>query len=284
MEPSSTRLGVIVRVGVFALIAFVAMSVLAPLMHAIGGYLVAATLSTFAAAALANAVSLRIYERGQLADIGLQWNAASRRHLLIGFAAGSGSAFLVLGVPLLTGAAELRPAPDSPASWGTFLFVSLVLLFGVVGEEMLFRGYAFQVLMCSMGPFATILPAGALFGIMHSSNPNTTVISLANTMAWGVLLGCAFLRSGDLWLPIGLHFGWNWVLPMFGVNLSGFTMKITGYAMHWKIGALWSGGDYGPEAGLLTSLLVVGLAVVLFKAPVRPQIPYLLRVSGKVEP
>ena len=81
---------------------------------------------------------------------------------------------------------------------------------------MLFRGYAFQYLIGKMGPFATILPFGVLFGIVHGNNPNLTWLGLLNTAAWGVLLGFAFLRSGDLWLPIGLHFGWNWALPLFG--------------------------------------------------------------------
>ena len=108
------------------------------------------------------------------------------------------------------------------------------------------------------------------------NNLGITVLGLVNTSAWGVLLGYAFLRSGDLWLPIGLHMGWNWALPLFGVNLSGFTMRMTGYVLHWKIGALWSGGDYGPEGGLVTSAIVIALFVYLWKAPVRRQRPYLV--------
>ena len=102
---------------------------------------------------------------------------------------------------------------------------------------------------------------------------------MVNTMAWGVLLGYSFVRSGDLWLPIGLHFGWNWALPLFGVNLSGFTMEVTGYALHWKIGPVWSGGAYGPEGGVLTSVVVVLLFVYLWKAPIRRQQAFLLRDS-----
>jgi len=124
-----------------------------------------------------------------------------------------------------------------------------------------------------------VLPFGVLFGLAHASNPGITPLGLFNTMAWGVLLGYAFVRSGDLWLPIGLHFGWNWALPLFGTGLSGFTMELTGYALHWRIGAVWSGGDYGPEGGILTSMVVLPLALYLWKAPIRRQRAFLLRDS-----
>jgi hypothetical protein len=154
------------------------------------------------------------------------------------------------------------------------------LLFGAVGEEMLFRGYAFQVLVHAIGPFATILPMGVVFGLAHSLNQNFTALALLNTILWGVVLGYAFIRSGDLWLPIGLHFGWNWTLPLFGANLSGFTMDVTGYALQWKIGALWSGGAYGPEGGLLTSAIVVALLFFLHRAPIQQQDAFLLREAS----
>ena len=89
-------------------------------------------------------------------------------------------------------------------------------------------------------------------------------------MLWGVLLGCAFLRSHDLWLPIGMHFGWNAVLSLFGTNLSGLTIEVTRYFYKWDLSPLWSGGAYGPEGGLLTTIFAGILFVVLYRARVRP--------------
>jgi hypothetical protein len=242
--------------------------------------LIIATLGTFAAAAVANAVVLRIYERAQLADIGLGWTAASRRNLLLGSAGGIGAGAVVLVGPLLVRAADLTPIPNQHLQWPSLLFISLILLFGAVGEEMLFRGYAFQVLVKAIGPFATILPMAVLFGLAHSPNLNFTWLALANTVLWGVVLGYAFVRSGDLWLPIGLHFGWNWTLPLFGANLSGFTMGVTGYSIEWKVGGLWSGGAYGPEGGLLTSAIVVALFFYLHRVPIQHQDAFLLRETS----
>jgi len=226
---------------------------------------------------VSNALVLRIYERGRLADIGLQWNSSSMRNLAVGFGGGCGAALLVLVPPLVLGFAELRPDGEYPGGWEQTFFVSLILLFGAVGEEMLFRGYGFQVLLRGVGPFATILPTSVLFGLAHSANMNATWLSTVNTIGWGVVLGVAFLRSGDLWLPIGLHYGWNWVLPLLGVNLSGFRMGMTGYAMQWNIGEFWSGGAYGPEGGLITSIVLAFVAVYLWKAPIEGQEAFLLR-------
>lgn len=269
------KLGLVLKVGLFLFLALAGLIVF-PIIFRPAGYLIQAALGTFAAAAIANAIALRVFERGRLADIGMNWHPGSARNLGVGIAGGIGAACLVLVGPLATGLADMQPSPDQPGSAASVLFVTVVLLFGAVGEEMLFRGYGFQVLMGGLGRFATILPVSVLFSLAHLNNPNATLMSTVNTFGFSVVLGYAFIRSGDLWLPIGVHFGWNWVLPLFGVNLSGFTMGVTGFAMHWKVGAIWSGGNYGPEASALTSLVIILLGIYLRKAPVERQKAFLL--------
>jgi membrane protease YdiL (CAAX protease family) len=275
-EKAAKLLGIALRVGVYALLTVVGLFLTFQLLISFGT-LVASAVGVFLAAAIANALALRIFERARLTDIGLTWNSASVHNLLVGLAGGAAAACVVLAGPIVLRLAEFQKVAGAEVHWRTVLFVAVLLLFGAIGEEMMFRGYAFQTLMSSLGPFATILPFGIIFGLMHRSNLNVSDLGLINTIAWGVLLGYAFLRSGDLWLPIGLHLGWNWALPMFGVNLSGFALPVTGYALHWKIGPLWSGGDYGPEGGLLTSGIVVLLFIFLWRAPVRRQVPLLVR-------
>jgi Predicted metal-dependent membrane protease len=271
-----TKAGVLLRILIFAFLEIAGLAFFPPLLLPIGGYFIAAALGTFSAAAVANAIVLRIYERGNLSDIGLGWGPPSVRHLAYGVAGGIGAALLAVLPPLLAGVSELKPDANAASGLGAMFFVSLVLLFAAVGEEMLFRGYGFQVLMNYLGPFATILPVGVIFGLAHGANLNFSLLGFINTTAWGILLGYAFLRSGDLWLAIGLHFGWNWTFPFFGVKLSGFTMGVTGYAMHWNIGELWSGGEYGPEASLLTLPIVALLFLYLHKAPIERQPAYLV--------
>jgi membrane protease YdiL (CAAX protease family) len=267
------------RLGFFAAIAFVTY-VLASMaffwMLGKGELLVIAVASNFTAACVATAVSLRVFERGQLADIGLGWSDASRRNLLVGLLGGMGAAMAVLLIPVAFRLAAIHPVPDQHFAWPNLVFFTVIFIFGASSEEMLFRGYGFQVFMRGTGPFGAIVPFSLLFAFTHAGNPSFGLLPFLNTIFWGILLGYAFWCSGDLWLPIGLHFGWNWVLPMLGDNLSGLTMRITGCAMNWKIGDLWSGGAYGVEGGLLTTAIVIVLFLYLNKAPIEPQLPYLL--------
>jgi len=234
------------------------------------GTLSGVTLSTLLAALFANWLALRVYEDRGLAAIGLAATRAAAGNAAAGLAGGVGAACLVLAPPLLTGAAHLARTPDHAAT-GAIPFAIVMLAAGSVGEEMLFHGYAFQILLGPLGRYATVLAVGAVFALMHGSNPHATWFGLANTAGFGILFGYAFLRSRDLWLPIGLHFGWNCTLPLYGVNLSGLRMGVTGHEMVWTAGALWSGGEYGPEASLLTSGVLLVLFVYVAKAPLGRQ-------------
>jgi membrane protease YdiL (CAAX protease family) len=269
--PLASKLAVLLRALLFLVFGYVTLQVLAGMLYEAFGLLVASVLGVFAGASIASALVIRIFERGRLAGVGLSWTGGSARNLLLGFAGGFGAATLVVGPALLAGWAAWKPAAEGESGIGTFVFATLVLLFGAAGEEMLFRGYGFQVLVPAFGQAATLLPMSVLFGAVHAANQNVSPLGLVNTVAWGIVLGLALFRAGDLWMPIGLHFGWNWALPLYGVNISGFTMRLTGLTVEWRIAPLWSGGDYGPEGGLLCTLAVAVVAFYLWKAPVAKQ-------------
>jgi hypothetical protein len=202
---------------------------------------------------------------------------------LIGIAAGMGAGLAVCAPPVLAGAAQIVKSGSGGFRLDMLLVMTLGLLFGAVGEELLFRGYGFQVLLGVFGPWATILPFGVLFAYMHSQNLNVSWLGLVNTTLWGILLGYAYWRSGDLWLPIGLHFGWNWILPLFGVNLSGFTIGVTGLEMKWSAGPLWSGGAYGPEASVLTTAVVIAVAFGIHRLKLERQPMFLVEARKEAD-
>ncbi len=258
-----------ISVGVYAVTYWAAQNVffwvLSPL-GALGGV----TLSILGAALFANWMALRVYEDRPLWMAGLYGNRAAVVNAGCGIAGGAAAACLVLGLPLAVGMAHFVPAKAAP-SLGTIPFTIVLLAAGATGEELLFRGYAFQALLGPLGRHAAVFTVGAVFALMHASNPNASWFGLANTAGFGILFGYAFLRSRDLWLPIGLHFGWNFTLPLFGANLSGLRMNVTGHEMEWTVGGLWSGGAYGPEASVLTSGVLVLLFIYLQFAPLDRQ-------------
>lgn len=269
MRKDALRLAI--QVILYVVLYFLTALVFGPLLLWLGGYLAGNTGAVLLSAIAANWLTLRIYEGRHIVDLGLWWNRASLDNLGWGLAGGAGAACLVLLPPLAVGAAHMARTPAEPGSAGTILFVTALLFAGAAGEELFFRGYGFQRLLATLGPYATILPVGIVFALLHESNPNANWFGIANTAGFGILFGYAYLRSRDLWLPIGLHFGWNFTYPLFGVNLSGLRIKVTGFEMSWTAGRLWSGGEYGPEASVLTSAILLLLFAYVWKAPIRRQ-------------
>ena len=274
-QPGARRadlLRIAIQTVVYVALYFATAFVVGPLLAWVFGYLAGITTTGLLAAVVANGLCMRIYERRQIAAIGLLWDKASLVNLALGCLGGAGAAALVLTGPLVVRAAHFTRSLDSDVGTvGSFALVTASLLFGAAGEEMLFRGYGFQVLLRGLGDWSTILPVGLIFAALHAGNPHATWLGLVNTAGFGILFGYAFVRSRDLWLPIGLHFAWNFTLPLFGVNVSGLTIRLIGFNLEWSAGTLWSGGEYGPEASILTSAVLVLLYVFVWKAPVRRQ-------------
>jgi membrane protease YdiL (CAAX protease family) len=148
--------------------------------------------------------------------------------------------------------------------------VVLVLIFGALAEELMFRGYPFQRLTEAIGPAAAIAVFSVLFGAVHLMNPGATLIGLINTVLIGLVLALAYLRTGALWLPWGLHFGWNASLGLlFGLPVSGLRI-FNAVDRTSATGAPWlTGGSYGPEASLPAMFAVVVGLVVVWRWPVK---------------
>lgn len=274
-EKISKAGGVILRLAVYLVIAFIGLALFPQILVPFSGILVTSAIGTFLAAIVANAIVMRIFERAGLPSLGLNWIPGSARNLMLGLAGGTAAALIVWLIAVAGRMAEYTPTRNSSPSLPSALFVSVILLFGAFGEELFLRGYPFQLLVGKIGAFATILPTSLLFGLMHLANPHVSPLGLINTVGFGVVLGYAMIRSGDLWMPSGIHFAWNWVLPLVGMNLSGFTMNVTGYVLKFHVAEWLSGGEYGPEASVLTTAVIVALIWYVHRAPVVQQKPLL---------
>jgi membrane protease YdiL (CAAX protease family) len=266
---SAETIRVIVRITLYAAACWITWRLMPFLMPPEISPLVVSTLSAFAAGALANGLLVRMYEGSRLSAFGMAWEKSSARELLTGVAGGAGAAAAIFLFALVTRMARLEfvSASSSTSALGGRVvdaaFVLLVLAFGAVGEELMFRGYAFQLMVRTMGEFAAVLPIAVLFGVAHMGNRDVTALAILNTVAWGILLGYAFLLTRALWLPIGLHYSWNAAMPLLGANLSGFTMEVRGYSLRWSANDWWSGGAYGFEGSVLTTMAVIALFFVL---------------------
>jgi len=143
---------------------------------------------------------------------------------------------------------------------GGLLFAVLTAIF----EEIVFRGFLFRLTAKLLGTWGALALTSVLFGAAHSFNRGATVgSSLAIALEAGVLLGAAYALTQRLWLPIGLHVGWNFAEgAIFGMSVSGGTTKgslITGTLSGRN---LFTGGAFGPEASIIA--VVICLAAALF--------------------
>ncbi len=255
------------QTGVFVLFWLLAVTVLGGPLDWVGGQLVRTTVTPFIGSVVATFLCWKIYEEAPLPHLGLELNHRGVLYLWTGIAAGIVGAALALLPGLMLHLAHFTSVPEVHWSFDTTSFVTILIFCGAAGEELLFHGFAFQSLMNGLGPFAAIFPVGVIFGLLHMGNPDAWWLSTLNTVGFGIVFGCALYRSRSLWLPVGMHFGWNIALPFFGVKISGITMRVTDYEMTWNAGPLWSGGAYGPEGSLLTSGVLILMLLFVWLIP-----------------
>jgi CAAX protease family protein len=133
-------------------------------------------------------------------------------------------------------------------------------------EELLSRGYHLQTIASGTNLFWGVIISSAVFGLLHLANPSASWVSTAGIFFAGIFLAYGYIRTRQLWLPIGLHIGWNFCegvvfgFPVSGLDIYALTrIEVTGPE-------IWTGGPFGPEAGLivLPALLVGALLIYLY--------------------
>ena len=215
-------------------------------------------------------VARRWLDKRSFESLGLKLD----KHTLLDLLAGIGITFvqmgfiylLMLGLGWLTFegfAWEFDPINVVVTSVLSFF---VVFIFVGWNEELLSRGYHLQTIASGLNLFWGVIISSAVFGLLHLGNPNATWVSAAGIFFAGVYLAYGYIRTRQLWLPIGLHIGWNFFEGVvFGFPVSGLDIyALTRITVHGP--EIWTGGAFGPEAGLivLPSLIVGGLLIYLY--------------------
>lgn len=206
--------------------------------------------------------------RQPLSDVGLRLDARWLRQLLCGIALGSVLMLAVTALIALAGGVRfgLDPARGVAAlAQGAWMFAWVAVL-----EELLFRGFVFQRLVDGIGAPAALLAMAALFALAHWGNPgmqgSTRAWATLDTALGAIVLGLAFLRTGSLALPIGIHFGWNWIQgALLGFDVSG--LHEAGWLLpHLLDKPQWlTGGSFGPEASVMSVAVDATTVLLLWR-------------------
>ena len=121
-----------------------------------------------------------------------------------------------------------------------------------VTEEVLFRGVLFRIIEERVGTWTALVLTAVLFGAAHLLNPNADLWgAVAIAIEAGGMLAAAYAATRTLWLPIGLHFGWNFAAAgIFSTEVSGNDTP-QGLLDTVTSGPEWvTGGAFGPEGSV----------------------------------
>src|SRR5829696_1694731 len=211
----------------------------------------------------------RVLDHRRMSDYAFHFSRKWWTDLGFGLVLGALLLFGVLVVELSMGwvnvTGSFAPSPGEP-------FVATILV-GVVavaavafGEEASYRGYPIKNLAEGVGRARwgigiAVVIAAVYFGLAHTTNPNATWLTVFNIVIFDLLFGTGYVLTGELALPIGLHFGWDFVQGfVFGVVAEEKQYGSVLVLADDPSATLWTGRPYGVEGGLMgTAAFIVGL-------------------------
>jgi uncharacterized protein len=212
----------------------------------------------------------KVIERRSLAEVGLG-RRGLLRHTALGLGIGAGAALLyILMVILAMSLGVMDPSyVDLSSDWqpfGVFGNLGLILVFTcwvAVAEEIIFRGFLFRIVEEGLGSWLALAISALLFGMVHLPNfDDPSLLDVASQMTGGVSLAAAYMLTRKLWLPIGIHWGWD--LLLFAIDGGDFVSVLTS---SWDSG----GGALETVLGVLPDLIlsIVLLALVIRRGQIR---------------
>ena len=203
----------------------------------------------------------RWYEKRSVNELALKH---SDKHLFWGFIIGVILQALTIAVIYFTGGYTIVSINHY-----SYKFPALIMAFATaITEEILLRGILFRILEEKLGSYIALGISALVFGLLHLANPNSSLIAaLGLAVQAGVLLGATYIYTRSLWMPIALHFAWNFVQSgIFGAAVSGgpagkslITSKIEG--------STWiTGGAFGPEGSVQATVFCLFAALFILYA------------------
>lgn len=137
-----------------------------------------------------------------------------------------------------------------------------------VAQELLFQGYVLQTIDRQFNTAIAVAGTAVLFTVAHAGVLTAgNVVPAVNLLLAGTLLALAYASTRNLWLPIALHFGWNFLQgPILGLAVSGQDIHHGAALMRTTLTGppTISGGQFGFEGGLVgTAVTLAGIGMVL---------------------
>ena len=205
-------------------------------------------------------ILLLLIDRRPFQSLGFMTGHAVR-DVLAGIALGCAMMAVCVAILMVMGWALWLPL--QPFSFRLLAIAAVAIMANTVTQEVLVRGYVQQTLDFAFGPRSAIVLSACFFTLLHAGVIRTLLPAL-NLFAAGVLLGVAYSMTRNLWLPIGIHFAWNFLQgPILGMRVSGQNVFSDHQMLKVDGPASFTGSSFGIEGGLVgLAVTVAGIAVI----------------------
>ena len=152
------------------------------------------------------------------------------------------------------------------SEWGWLLSDAAFFLLATLAEEIAFRGYAFQRFVEAVGPLGAAIGVSAYYAIVQQLTPGSNRTSFAVSLALGLLLSTAYLRTRGLWVGWGLNFGWKASRALlFGLAVSGIGSH-SSIVIGDPMGPFWlTGGGFGLDGTWIACFVILAAIPVLWR-------------------
>lgn len=207
---------------------------------------------------------VKFFQKRNLSRIGLD-NRKLLRNYLQGF---------LLGVLIFSSIIFLLKLTYCITWTKNFNLSTLIVIISIIpawiiqsaSEEILFRGFLMHSIIEKSNVFWGLLISATFFSFVHLGNPNVTFTAIINIFIIGIFFGLYTLKSKNLWGAAGFHCAWNWTQGnIFGLEVSGSNMDIATLLDIETIGPNYlTGGSFGPEAGFITSLILLISTIYMY--------------------
>ncbi|CEP81244.1 type II CAAX endopeptidase family protein [Paraclostridium sordellii] len=208
-------------------------------------------------------------EKRKISSIGFEKSGFFKKYLL-GFVIGLILMSIVVLILYLFGFVDINKNPSQPVGIFAISNVSIILIGWIIQggtEEILTRGWLMNVLSARYNVHIGLFISSVFFGALHLLNPNVNYIAILNIILVGYLFGLYVLKTNDLWGACGIHSAWNFAQGnLFGFEVSGINVSIGSLLdLNLKGNPFISGGNFGPEAGLCsTVVLLLGIILIFY--------------------
>ena len=198
----------------------------------------------------------KLFEKKKIDKMGITSIKSGYKELIVGLVLGAVTISIAAIVIIAIGVVKLINPISEPQISMSLLYGLISFIFVGFGEEILSRGYIMSVLKQTRNKWIVLIMPSLIFAALHLGNSGIDLLSFVNLFLVGILFAYMFMKSKNIWMPIGYHITWNyfqgyiWGFKVSGTNSNGL------YEVENITNNIINGGAFGPEGGIIVTIVI----------------------------